>query len=1152
MQTTKLRVITLLSLVLLLAPAGMPLVSAQGTLSGAGSAAATVAAQARSVGTFDVVPVAGAAGQGFATGSVVSSLIAEAGAGASGTGILKDFAVAGADASGSAAATVFSSIDIKGFTPVAKLQGVGTSSLVLRGEGVVVTLTDSVNSLLVIRATGQADQQVAFTTPPGVTVEQSAAASNVWEVKGAVEGALVLVDARGQAAAAGNAGSNVVVEGQNRVSATLKQHGQLVFRADSAYRSGASAQGSAAADAAVEAYNEAVVEAIAKAMLAGEATTEFSSGVDLIANANHFSDVSAKTDSSVEKRVTTQLRSSAEAAASASSSASAQGQAKGRVLAYDVDYVDLPARSADNVAVYVNGALAQRVDAASHVNQNAAAGVASYWATTVEGRVLVLASTDAKAAATVTLAAVADAATAATTLARLDAQLGVVSQVQGGFSLLGNLESSASGAGEVIGTFNSFFASEAQGRAEVQHYADVRSSAEVFAAIHFAADAAADASAQVASRAQAAGSAAQGVQMDTSVAGRLVATATFTDSVYSAIVAQAHAATTARFDLGKDVDARILAGTDDKVAVLSNAQGKLGYLVLANADGAGQASGRLDASAAGEVQARLQQGEAIVFRSATEAQAKVGAEAAAKAIAAGSLASEVAVGLVANAVSSAKVDYQSDVDTRVVTDAAATHRGQVTYEVIAHGQAQATAVAMTADRATLAANSAQDVLVKVNGQAAARAHSAAEVHAAASAAASAGAQAKYFVSTNLLGQTQVLTSIPNLAVGKATQVVVESQLDAQARLNAALDVFGSFQPGYGGAATGSIVSLVAKQDAGLILDYTVASKASADAAAATTKVFDAVKLGGSAFASASASSASAIRFQNEQGAIEAYDVSAAVMKLSAAADTSAVFDLAANVDARVLTENVVMLSSPDFSGALILIEGQGSAAADAQASAEAAAEAAARSNLDASAAAKGQVVANMAAGTQVVFKAFSGFEAELGQAQKEAHAKAIAEGRLLGQVIVDTAAGASAATTTTASVNYYAHVQAITSVATADKVEILVDSAASAGKSIVISLDRETVRGLIHGDAKLLVDGKAVARAASYEDALVPDADKYWLITTEGEAGLQAIVTLAHFSTRTITLETPQPPSIFLWTTVGLGVVVVGQAAWPHMRRKWA
>jgi hypothetical protein len=255
-----------------------------------------------------------------------------------------------------------------------------------------------------------------------------------------------------------------------------------------------------------------------------------------------------------------------------------------------------------------------------------------------------------------------------------------------------------------------------------------------------------------------------------------------------------------------------------------------------------------------------------------------------------------------------------------------------------------------------------------------------------------------------------------------------------------------------------------------------------------------------------------------------------------------------------------MLSSPDFSGALILIEGQGSAAASAhagaQASAEAAAsaaaDAAARSSLDASAAAQGQVVANMAAGTTVVFKAFSGFEAELGQAQKEAQARAIAEGRLLGQVIVDTAAGASATTTTTANVNYYADVKAITKVASENKVEILVDSAASAGKSVIISLDRDTVQGLIHGDAKLLVDGQAVARAESYEDALVPDADKYWLITTEGEAGLQAIVTLSHFSTRTITLETPQPPSMFLWTTVGLGLVVVGQAAWPHMRRRGA
>jgi hypothetical protein len=96
------------------------------------------------------------------------------------------------------------------------------------------------------------------------------------------------------------------------------------------------------------------------------------------------------------------------------------------------------------------------------------------------------------------------------------------------------------------------------------------------------------------------------------------------------------------------------------------------------------------------------------------------------------------------------------------------------------------------------------------------------------------------------------------------------------------------------------------------------------------------------------------------------------------------------------------------------------------------------------------------------------------------------------------------------------------------------------------------VQGLIDGDAVLTVDGVAVEQASSYADAFVADADKYWLITSEGEVGLQAIVTLAHFSTRTITIASPEAPSVFLWTTIVLGIVVVGQVVYPRLKRRSA
>ena len=374
--------------------------------------------------------------------------------------------------------------------------------------------------------------------------------------------------------------------------------------------------------------------------------------------------------------------------------------------------------------------------------------------------------------------------------------------------------------------------------------------------------------------------------------------------------------------------------------------------------------------------------------------------------------------------------------------------------------------------------------------------------------------------------------MPGAISAQAHKVTIESLADAQARVNAALDGFGSFEPGYGGAATGSLVSFVAKDDAGLLLDYAVSAREGAGAAlGTTTMVFDSVKLGASALARGSAASPSALRFVNEEGLIEAFDVSGGVLKASATADTMARFDLADGIIAQRLANDVVMLSAPDFRGAIILVQGAAGQAG----------------SFDAAMLAQGIVLADMPAGTTTLFKAFSGFEAELTQAEKEAQAQAIAAGELLGQVIVTT--DPVTQMTTSAAVNYYADTTAITSRATQDAVEVLVDSATHSGKAIILSLDKHTVAGLVSGDAKLLVDGLAIEQAQSYADALVPDADKYWVITGEADAGFQAIVSLSHFSTRSIRLETPPGPSVFLWTTLALGAIVVGQAVYPRLKK---
>lgn len=1156
MSHPRTRILCIVTLVLLLAPLALPAAAAQ--LGGAGSAASGAAAAAakRSVGTFDVAPRED--GAGSATGAATSAIIDESASGGAEGALIKDFTITGGG-SKDAAETVFSSIDVKGFEPTSRLEGVGTSALSLKSEKLVITLSDSANSLLTFRSTGTTEQEIVFNTAADVVVQASATAQNVWEVKGkGTSGALVLVQSKGQES--GTGGSHVALDGQHRALATLKQGTQLVYRANAVYGS----EFANAVDAGVAEYNEAAVKAVATGRLAGEATSEFSTGLSLIAEANFFATAQTRTATNEVHRVTTTLRNEVTASACASASAvgsgagsaasgpasaagsataTAQANACAQILAYDLDYVDIPAQTADQVAVYVNGALAQRVDAASQV----AAHADSYWATTVEGRVLVLANVAAKAhaATQVTIAALAQGEAAASTLAELDAYSHITHQLEGGYQLLGSLDASAQGSGQVIGSFGSFFASEAKGAAEVRDFTDVRSATTIFARMHFAADVAAQASAQFTSQAKASAaayaksqtSATAGatVKMVTSASGEVVATTEFYDSVYAAFIAEAEAATQADLTLTNDVSARFV-GDAENVLALDGPAGNVGHLILMRADGTAASASRFDLSASGHVKAVIAEGEQLVFRGSNQAQARAAVDASAEAIANGALASEATIGMVANAVASAEVDWQDDVHLAIDRAAEYTHKGLVTLDYVAEAKAQAQAqvIAVAVDRATLAARSADDIVVKVDGQAAAAVQSSAAIYAMADAGAAQAAEAQYYALTSLQGQTWILIGLPATALEQAHRIEIESKADAAAQLMSALDVFGSFRPGYGGIAEGEIVSLVAKPENGLILDYTLQARSQAEGALRTaTTVFDAVHVGESAFASASASTANSIRYVSDDAVLEAYDVSSATMRVIATADTLATFDLGQNIEAVQVSDDIVFLNAPDFHGALILTHATSAAGA-----AEGALE------LD------GQLIAaTLEAGSQILFKAFSGFEAELGQAERMAQAEAIAKGALLGQVIVDTTAGASAFTTTTANINYYDDVKAITSVASSDKVEILVDSASEAGKTLVISFDRETVEGLINGDAVLKIDGKEVEQASSYADAFVADGDKYWLITSDGEVGLQAIVTLAHFSTRTITIETPSPPSLFLWTTIGLGVVVVGQALWPRLRR---
>ena len=140
----------------------------------------------------------------------------------------------------------------------------------------------------------------------------------------------------------------------------------------------------------------------------------------------------------------------------------------------------------------------------------------------------------------------------------------------------------------------------------------------------------------------------------------------------------------------------------------------------------------------------------------------------------------------------------------------------------AAANAHANAFLLVADRATLAARGADDILVTVDGHLATAVESAAQVYAS--------TEAAYSVLASAQGQVYILFSVPDMAAGEAHRITIESTADAEARMKSALDVFGSFEPGYGGVADGEVVSLIAKPGSGLLLDYAITARGAAKGA----------------------------------------------------------------------------------------------------------------------------------------------------------------------------------------------------------------------------------------------------------------------------------------------------------------------------------
>lgn len=1060
----------------------LPVAAAQvGSLTGGASSVS------RSVGQFDVAPKS--AGVAQASGAVTGATVSEFTAGGSGTGIIRDYTVNG-DA-------VIDSLNIQGFQATKSLTGQGTSALTLEGNNAVITTLDSINGALIVQNRAAASLQVVADLSAGVTAQATSAQSAAVEIAGRLQGSFVVVSETGTQA---RGTIDSAQASKNAIQATLQTGESLVFRATPQYDVSGDAQGR------IKAVSSAVVQGMAAGKVVAEVTSEFRGAQSLFANADYSKALAFDSNADVQSRVETTIRAAG----------GASGAAQGKTLAYDLDYPDLPAAADENIAVYVNGVLASRADAAGDVTGSA--GAATYYATTIEGRALVLVNTGASAQAaaqrTISIVAVPDANLAARTLAQLNAELGVTSDVQGRFQ--DYVGSKASG--DVAGEFASFFVTKADGA--VSQYALVEEGVQVFDKITWEGQGNAEASLDAATHAT------------YEIKGR-VTDISVQDSAVATIIADAKADAEGKYELAEGVQAEVV---NDQVVELSNGLDVIGHLAIVADKDVDAAGNHLSVGAAGEVVARAAAGSKVVFRQATSAEGEAQARLVAEAMARGDLTNEVSLGVVGNVVETTDVAYAGDTDLTVSQAV----RGQIvaTLQAEANAATRTRAVLFNADRASLAANSPGDIAAEVKGEAATQVQTIAEAYAT---AASEGRAAFAVTGGAHAATRQVLVVVPSLAAGAAADILVKSKLEAKNQAAAAVDLFGDLHlDSTTGAATGTIVSFVAKTDASAVLDYTVTTQA------ATSTVFDAVVVGEGTFDIVPTVDAPSIRFVNPEATLEVFDTTSALLQITATQDTTANFNVAAGLRAVAKSSAVVMIDQASGGatssiGAIILAKADGSAASS--------------SSLDTSIA--GQVNAQLEQNARVVFHAFSGFEAQLDEADKQALAEAMAAGHIAGQVVFQTKAAAAAASEVTltghATIEYIQGVDIVTQTASATEIEVIVDSVQSAGRTLILSLDQQTIEGIVNGDAILEIDGEVVARAESYADAVDASndagADEYFLHTTD--TGHQLLVTLGHFSTRSITLHTPAPTSVFVYTTIALGLVVVGQALYPRIRRKW-
>lgn len=987
-------------------------------------------------------------------------------------------------------AEVFSSVRVDGFAQAEKIKGVGSSALALKGSNAVLTLHDDANTALKVALT-QATS-VRYQLAAGVSAKADAGRQGVVDLYGeggTLLGSLVAVGKQGatRVERVAVSGSEVRFEGQAGTQVVFLGRPLTVGGAD---------------------LLRAVVSAAASGSLASTYVTGFEGSAVTFSQVDYASDYSARTAATAKGSVQTDVKSRSEHAA---------------VLAYDLAYETLPAHSAGEVAVYVDGVLAERAASAAQVATYAAAGVATYFAQSANGRNQVLVATPDFSTATehrVTVVANAHASTEAQANAENGAD--ERSRVYGGFEYHDN--------GKLTGDFLTSILMD--GKLQLWSYTSLASRTEIFETVVI------DGAAQGSFR-----------SLDDHrfrVDGPK-ADLTLVDDVYTTMLVDAKTRTDVVFELGEGVKA---VAVSPEVVRLEGPHGHAGVLLLL--EGESSAGSRLATPSEGQVAAHLQQGAEVVFRSPGDAYASE--DAVSRAIAQGRIGAQLLAGVQGSALATASTSYSAGVTALLE----ARERGSLAIDYASRVDT-AKSFVLDARGASLAAKSASDVRVLVDGQPAVPAPDA-------SAALATSGYAKYYAETGAEGGLRVIVNTA-AAAGQATQVLVESKVASAARASSRTDAFGTFKLFYDGTAVGSFVTLKTDQQAGAVTDFTLISTGQA--------VFGSIASGSSGFVSAGADGASTLVLENKGSRMEFSDTTSGFSRVVARTDTEAAFRVAAGLHAEERSANVVEIvgDQGEHVGSLIITGADGGAAT--------------ASRFRASG--EGQVRAQLQEGAQVLFRTHVGIEAELSGAQRAMMNQAIATGHVAGQVVVQTQASLSAKAheaaeaqaraearasgdfraaqdvvaitaaealgkvTAAVTASYFSDVQMLTA-ATRERVDVTISSTATVGKTLIVSLDPETVPGMMTGDAMILFDGSVAAQASSYADILDPNDDggvaEYFVLA--GEAGAQVLVSVPHFSVHTVTLQ--QRPveanHLYMYATLFLAVVLVVETAVLVRRRK--